>query len=286
MIEQGLDSSKRYIPPDYSLSPVEDDDDDEYVYDGDLDLTGEEQSMENYLDRTMNQSYHSSSPWSNYQPQTFSPWSQSPTPSTSKPGVPKKSVADHTHLQASSVWSQENNIPGRIKEPWHDISVDGKIRLPRDRDTAIIDMIDGAVESLQSKGRKGMMPRGLYDVRLRFDLWDFLMNSGAKYIVLSCPNTMEPRRWMPLYEYVISCMADYMSVPRENFVLAVPRYYGQEKNDLLIDQLKNDWHIIKNRAILIGQKGGGAYESDDDMRLSKILGIPFYQINNFTNNYY
>lgn len=276
---------KHYLPPDYSGYPSEDDDD-EYIYEH-IDVTGEDQYNENLLDKIMpNQPYYQSSPWGNrnqvntvYPWQHQSPYQQQVTQPIQQPAQPKPN-------KASSIWSQENNMPGRLDNPWKDIDLSGKIKFPRNRDTAIIDLIDGAVESLQSNGRRGLIPRGLYDIRLRFDFWDNLINSGAKYFIIVCPNGLDPNKWKPLYKYIISAMADYMSIPKNNFVLSIPRYDGEDKNVMLLREFEKVWVSLKDRTMMIGTRGGSAYESDSDIKLAGFLGIPYYSIDEFTINYF
>ena len=182
---------ERYLRPDYSeeeelpydSGPSEDDDDD---IDEDISNDQEDEGkIETFLDRqeNLNNKYMQSSgafttgnngnnnggsSWGN---NGSSPWSQNNGNNSSwNSGSSWSRNTTPWSPSSGSSWNSGNN-----NSPWNNNGTNGgKKELNRDNKVILCDVLDCLVETYQSGGKPGLIPRGIYDVRLRFEVWDKL----------------------------------------------------------------------------------------------------------------
>ena len=171
------EEEKKYIPPDYSNDPEDDEDDDD-----DDDISEDDDGeIENYLDnqeqlnkKTMTTTpfnstsgwgtnNNSSSPWSTGTQQ--SPWGQTQSSPWSKPNTP--SWGSNT-----PGWGTNNGTSWGGANTWNSNNQSGKKEIDRQKKVIFCDVLDCLVETFQSSGKPGLLPRGIYDIRLRFEVWD------------------------------------------------------------------------------------------------------------------
>ena len=167
---------KEYIPPDYSEEsnvdafPEEDDDDDDDDldddYDSDIDEGKEETEQDKILTEDKKVVTGQSNPFSPTAPTTPS-WG-----STTR-GRPRSTPSWGRQGGSSNIWGGNNNGGGGYGQGTTQWGQQGqKIELNREKKVIFCDFLDCIVETWQSNGQPGLVPRDIYDLRIRFDVWD------------------------------------------------------------------------------------------------------------------
>lgn len=312
-----MENNKQFIPPKYdtiggrSYDNLDDDDDDD-LDDDDDDLDdiydeedGKTQELENYLDNKDREETNKSKTMQSTQTTPFgqsvnnSPWSSTPNFGTGSWGVPNNpwqqkswgnigtSAWGNTGGSSWGTGSSWNNNSGNSWGSWNNVK---KESIDRTKKIIFCDFLDCLIETYQSNGKPGLLPRGVYDVRLRFEVWDKLKCFGAEKIYAVTPkmniitnNGIDS--WTVLMNYVTCSLSEYLRVQYNNCQILTQSHISQSKMDLIkyaIDKSK----INKSDALMIGLNSGLVGQSDSDRLVAEHCGIDYVDLGQLMSMYF
>lgn len=210
------------------------------------------------------------SSWGNTSQQQF-PWQRNPSPSWG--------------TSSGSSWgggysSPQNNSWGSNE----------KREINRQKKVIFCDVLDCLIETFQSNGKPGLLPRGIYDVRLRFEVWDKLACFNPEKIYAIIPGSLlsssnGSNSWRVLLDYVICALSEYLRVPYTNCQIIIQSQLGQTKDTVISSVLKGLTYD-RDDVIHIGLNSGLYGQSDKDLLTSKNLGIDYLDLGQLLSLYY
>ena len=198
----------------------------------------------------------SSSPWQ--QRQQSSPWGTGNT--------------------GGSIWGSGGN--NNQKEP-----------INRDKQVIFCDFLDCIVETYDSQGRPGYIPRDIYDLKPRFEVWQKLAAFNPKQIyamipVNLMPNTNGDESWIKTLEYFCCSLSAFLQIPPGSCRILAQTLIGQPKEDLISSILHSGMPIGLNDVIYIGIYSGLAGQSNRDQVAAQRCGIDYLDLGILLNNMY
>ena len=282
---------KQYIPPDYESPPDDDPDDSD---DTDLDEIGDEEvsdedegKVESEIDKIEEEKKVITGPTfggGGNQSQPSSPWSApsfgsggnnpSPFGGSSSPwgGGSKPSI-----WNSGTTWggSQNNN--------------NQKEQINREKKVIFCDFLDCIVETWDSQGRPGYLPRDIYDLKARFEVWAKIQafNPDMVYSLIPInliPNTNGAEGWIKTLEYFCCSLSAYLRVPYSNCKILAQTKIGQPKEELIESILSQG--VSRNDAIYIGIYSGLAGQSNRDQLAAQRCSIDYIDLGILLNNMY
>lgn len=313
------DIKKKYISPKYRFEEERnydsgnDDDDEDYVDDsGDEDT----EELENYLDnkdreetekkKQLNNKFGGNFMQSTPFGQTFGNTQNNPSSSPwSTPGT----VGSGWGNTGGSSWGQPNNNPWGQRtwgqsvpannwgqttgSTWGNASSSFKKEsIDRTKKVIFCDFLDCLIETYQSNNRPGLIPRGIYDVRLKFEVWDKLRCFNAERIYIITPKFNLTSNngldcWTVLVNYVTCSLSDYLRVPYQNCQVLTQGVLGQPKKDVINYIISSPDHRIKRSDVLfIGLNSGFAGQSNIDCEAAEQLKIDYIDLSQLMSMYF
>ena len=292
-MEENLE--KTYLKPDY------DDDFDDSDFDEDIDEDGEDELIENFLDKQENlknnsskmmpnSAFSTSTPWGNPQ-NTNTPgslWNNSNPSPTSSPiwGSNQPSGGSWGSNVGQNLWN--NNRPNNTwgNNSWSNLNTDKK-EINRKKKIIFCDVLDCLVETYQSCGKPGLLPRGIYDIKFRFDVWDKLACFNPEKIFAMVPrsliNSSNENSWMVLLEYIVCSLSEYLRSPYQVCQILLQTKIGQPKEDTMVGVLKG---LNKDDVIHLGVNSGLYGQNNKDQIAAMRCGIDYIDLATFMNSYY
>lgn len=285
-------NNKDYLTPDY------DDDEDIEDFDEDIDEEGEDELSENFLDNnqinnvnnkmstpfgTTNQgtpwgsstnnqwggTLQNQSPWSSQSNQQNNPWNSNSGSFWQKP-------AGNTWGSSGNSWNTGNNWAGGEKK-----SIDRTKRI------IFCDVLDCLVETYQSNGRPGLLPRGIYDIKFRFDVWDKIACFNPEKIFAMVPraliNSNNRHSWVVFLEYVVCSLSEYLRAPQQVCQILLQTELGQPKEEFMMNVLKD---LPKDQVIQIGVNSGLYGQNNSDQLAAMRCEIDYIDLATFMNSYF
>lgn len=180
--------------------------------------------------------------------------------------------------------SSNNNLWGSSSN----ISSSDKKTIDRSKKVIICDLLDCLIETVQSDGRPGLLPRGIYDIKLRFDVWSKIgcFNPDRIYALI-------PRSFLAispsgtdsvgiLTTYIMCALADFLRIPFRNCIGVTQNVIGLRK-DLMIAPILGD--IPKEKILFIGLESGLSGQSDRDKVAAEACGVDYIDLNDLLQNY-
>lgn len=293
---------KEYLRPDYSEEisydsdiggPSEDDDDEEVIDDSEAEEEREIEEItknqnklkEKIMTQTPfgQQTTGNSSTWGNnygsWGGNTGPTWNPQPQSNPwSNPG------------QNRTGWGNNGNTWGGNTGPTWANGNTGKKEINRDKDIIFCDVLDCLIETLGSQGKPGLLPRGIYDVRLRFEVWDKIACFNPKKIYAMIPRNLilssnGSRSWVILLDYVICALSEYLRVSYDSCQVLTQKDFNQSK-DVLMEMILKKEKIEKSTALQIGLESGLYGQSNRDFLASQKLGIDYIDLGQLMTLYY
>ena len=235
-----------YLKPDYSeeASPSEDDDDvlEKMLSDEDEEddirvemLLDEQATFNDNLNNnnSMSSNFGSAPPWSNgnNNNQGSTPWQSGGT--SWKPGGSGSSWGSGwgsgNSANSGSGWNNNNTTTDNftvMQDLGH-------------RDVVVIDALDGLVESYASDGRPNVAPRAIFDMKLKFEIWDRVAALSPKKVCIilpaeySVPSLGNSQSAAVAMEYLASSLAVYLRIPRQNCMVFRQMRQDHQKDRVL-----------------------------------------------------
>ena len=212
-----------------------------------------------------------SAPWEQNKPNQSSGWGSGGSPFGSSGSA----------WQGSSTWNQPktqtppiNNIVG-----------------PVSKKAVICDVLDCLYESWESNGRPNILPRGIFDLKPKFDVWDRVasFNPQRLYIIFPAaeliPSLGSDRSALQItLDYISQSVSTYIRIPRENCVVLqqMRQFLPKEKT---LSCAINDWKI-KEDLVYIGIHSGRWGLSSRDIEAAKNIGISYIDLFNLLDGKY
>lgn len=155
------------------------------------------------------------------------------------------------------------------------------------KEIVIINLFDGLIESRSSEGRPNIIPRAIYDINLRFDVWN-AVKSFTPYCVYILVSTIIPDNnigWNITLKYITSCLSEYLNIPESSCIVVKQMTQGLPKIVLLKNILESGNFLVdKDCCIYIGLNSGYWGLSNEDVLAARNLGIDYVDIFQLINN--
>jgi len=283
---------KQYIPPDYESPP---DDDPDNNSDNDVDEINDDTADEDegkteaIIDRIEEEKKVVTTP-------TFGGGSSTPQPSTpwGTPSFGSGGTTSSPFGGSSNPWGSSNNKPSIWGTPgggttWGGQNNNQKEQINREKKIIFCDFLDCIVETLDSQGRPGYLPRDIYDLKPRFEVWSKIQafNPEIVYSLIPInliPNTNGAEGWIKTLEYFCCSLSAFLRVPYTNCKILAQTAIGQPKEELINSILSQG--INRNDAIYIGIYSGLAGQSNRDLLAAQRCHIDYVDLGVLLNNMY
>ena len=301
-----IEDEKQYIPPDYSGHPGEDDEDIFQEIDEDearIEKLLDEQ--EKFNEKLANEGREEIV----YKP---SPWNQQEVTMSSPFGNTGSSWGNNSNGKAPWEQNNQNNKPswqqnsgsswGSSSGGWSGSSWGQKKEDPKPVTTTITsgggnrkkvvicDALDCLYESWESNGRPNILPRAIFDLKPKFEVWDKIasFNPQKIYVIFPAgelvPSFGNRESAEVALEYIAQSVSTYLRIPRRCCVILKQMQQGLPKEKTLMGAVK-DW---KNAAdmVYIGICSGRWGLSSRDMDASHECGIDYIDMYNLLDGKY
>lgn len=142
----------------------------------------------------------------------------------------------------------------------------------------------------------GITPRGLYDVRLKTEVWSKFSAFGPDYVFCM---TNQPSKspeemitWGVMIKYVMFALADYLNLPHQNCRCSTRTGLSidtlESKTEMMRSFLKSlkEKNYTKKDLIIIGINSGYQNQNNIDRVLAKESGVDYLDVNDLLVTYY
>lgn len=243
-----------------------------------------------------------------FQPQT--PWQTSPQSPTSvfPPPRPQAPWLNNTSTyqrpwfqpqvnnnnQQGYAQTRQNLIPRKKKIIFCDL-----IDILVESESAIREANQGYLTGSNNYKRIGIMPRGLYDIRLKTEVWGKLAAFGADYVFCitnqSEKSEEDLKTWKVMTEYVMYSLADYLNLPHNNCKCLTKIGFDRFSDDVkpglglfkkALETLPKNYSYSRKNLVVIGINSGYQNQPDVDRRMAKRAGIDYIDVNDLLTSYY
>jgi len=282
---------KQYIPPDYESPP---DDDPDNNSDSDVDEINDDTADEDegkaeaIIDKIEEEKKVVTTP-------TFGGGSSTPQPSTpwGTPSFGSGGTTSSPFGGSSNPWGGNNKssiwgTPGG-GTTWGGQNNSQKEQINREKKIIFCDLPECIGETLDSQGRPGYLPRDIYDLKPRFEVWSKIQafNPEIVYSLIPInliPNTNGAEGWIKTLEYFCCSLSAFLRVPYTNCKILAQTAIGQPKEELINSILSQG--INRNDAIYIGIYSGLAGQSNRDLLAAQRCQIDYVDLGVLLNNMY
>lgn len=164
-----------------------------------------------------------------------------------------------------------------------------------DKRILVVDLVDVLIETMLSQGHPGMQMRGVWDLRLRFEVWSKIRTLKMNSIIVIAPSSFTDAnsQFSVVLEYSLTCLSDFLSYP-SNQIFVIGEDYGNFGYNIMEGKLNS---LISDRdlAMWLGVRsvspGQGRIEyiqkEGTNEFIEKFMGVDYVEVNKFlTNNYY
>lgn len=311
---------KELIPPDYTGHPEEDDDDDDDdtlldLDDEDDDFDEDEARIEKLLDEQETQyknekeekiNMSNNNPFSNNNTPIWGTGSTSqptsskaPWETTPPPAKPTWGSGSGSSWGTGSSWGSSGGWnPGQSNSsPWSQGQIrtnntppNNTVTTVKRKKVVICDVLDCLYESWESNGRPNILPRAIFDLKPKFDVWDKVasFNPQKIYIIFPAgelvPSFGNKDAAAVSLEYIAQSLSTYLRIPRRNCTILQQMQQGIPKSKTLFGALK-DWKN-KDDMVYIGICSGRWGLSERDKDAAHEIGIDYIDMYNLLEGRY
>lgn len=306
------DKFKKYLKPDYSeeppydSSPTEDDDDDDDDI-NDIDEGEEDRKVEEVMENqkklnekimqqtpfgqnvgnnngstsSWGQPTPQSSPWNTGGGQSGSPWGGNNQQSWNRPAS--------GNTWGGSSWGGSSN--SGLSSSWNSsANSSNKKEIDRNKQIIFCDVLDCLVETYQSNGRPGLLPRGIYDIRMRFEVWDKILCFNPSKVYAMVPRNLilssnGSDSWKIMLEYIVCSLSEYLRVPYDHCQILIQRDFSQTKDKMINAVFMKTPNLRKDSAIQIGLESGLYGQSNRDILAAEKVGIDYVDLGQLLSIY-
>jgi len=258
------------IPPDY-----QDDDIDEIL---DFDEGKEEEALDKSISMTPPLQQQTGLPFSTPR------WGEDQQKITTPPW---QNVRTGT---GTNIWGQpQSNNPWRSNS-WgtggSTYNSTNREQLIRGKKVIFIDFLDCIVETFNSGGIPGYLPRDIYDLTPKFNVWQKLaaLNPEKVYILIPrnlLPTTNGAQGWEATLTYYCCSLSSFLRIPYTGCQVLVQSVIGQPKEDIMLSVINDSRKPINKKDILsIGIYSGVNGQSNIDKFASEVCGVDYVDLFN------
>ena len=261
--------------PEDSLFPTEDDDEDEIR----RQIEEDNDDNEIFQQPQPRPAFARSAPWErntyNSQP-TFNPWG------------------------STSSWGQQQQRTEPKK-----YNQTGANRIDRKKKIIFVDLLDILIESesaVKESGRDtfnssnnymrtGIMPRGLYDIRLKLEVFSKIAAFSPDYVFcITNQERMESSKlesWEVMVKYVMFALAEYLRLPNNNCRCLTRIGFSRNDPDVkpnpglikkALGMLPKDYKYQRSDLVVIGANSGYANQSNTDREMARRVRLDYIDI--------
>ncbi len=270
-----------------SLSYPEEDDDDEILEDILNDREEDESMTEDFLQNSeSNQS--AKAPW-----ERNNSFGQSAFRPTSPWG-------------SNFNWGQNSNQSrGFQNQQRPEYNQSGEKKIPRNKRIIFVDLLDILIESESAVSessrnsftpnnnyrRLGIMPRGLYDVRLKLEVFSKISALSPDYVFcITNQGKMDKERensWKVMVKFVMYALADYLRLPSENCRCLTKIGFSRKDPSVgprielmkrALGTLPKDYVYDRRDILVIGANSGYANQSNVDLEMANKVKVGYIDI--------
>lgn len=313
---------KEYLKPNYSeeppydSSPTEDDDDDDDI--NDIDEGEEDKKVEKVMEdqKKLNEKIMQQTPFGqsvggnsggswNQQP-AQSPWNNNNNNQSGNswgggnnnqsPWTPRPATGSSWGSTggSSGSWGSSGSSSGwggSSGSSWGGGNNNsGKREIDRQKQVIFCDVLDCLVETFQSNGKPGLLPRGIYDIRLRFEVWDKILCFNPSKVYAMVPRNLilssnGSDSWKIMLEYIVCALSEYLRVPYDHCQILVQKNFSQTKDNLMNSVIQRIPDFNKSLAIQIGLESGLYGQSNRDILAAEKVGIDYVDLGQLLSIY-
>lgn len=283
----GSEDNKEYLAPDYTDHP-RDDDEDIFVEDIDEDdvklekLLEEQDQLNEKLDNNMSNSNPFSSggsTWGGGGGNRKAPWEKEEPQKTWSPG------GGGSFWSGGSGWG--NSKAAAEEKP-------SQTTIPRNtkKRAVICDLLDCLYESWDSGGRPNIIPRAMFDLKPKFDVWDKLASFAPErvYVIFPAaellPSLGDISCRQATVDYITRCLSTYFRLDWRRgicFLHQMQKWTAKEKS--LAGAIK-DWKNNKDEVVYVGTHSGRWGLSSRDLDAAHTCGIDYIDMYNLLEGKY
>lgn len=264
-----------YIPPDYNEEEDCDDDDITSIDEG---------QEENLLDGIMQDDNVTTPLNSTTPPFTIPRWGQPQQQQSNTPPPWQKPPFQSNN----SSWGQQNNIGSNSWGSWRPQPT-SREELNRRKKVIFIDFLDCIVETFQSNQTPGYLPRDIYDLTPKFNVWQKLAALNPEKIYILIPRNLLPTTngapgWEATLTYYCCSLSSFIRIPYTACQVLVQSVIGQSKESIMLSVIDDSEKPIDRSTILsIGIYSGLNSQSDVDKRSAEICGVDYVDLYQLLN---
>lgn len=294
--EKQGDENEKFIPPDYSnledkdelpfdtdLSSDNDDDDDDDVMEG-LDIESDEDTEKEKIVEQLETTKNMGPTFDNGFGQTRPSWNWGSTQQKQSNDFWSTPGSSGNTGGSGGWWNQPSN------NGWGSPKTGGNNQEPINREKKIIfiDFFDGLMETYQSNGQPGFLPRAVYDLKPRFDVWTKIAAFSPELVFciaqkefLNDINGIEG--WSKVLDGWCCCLSSFLRKQYGSAQILLSTSIYQPKDWVISTALVN---FDKKDCIYIGLQSGLINQSNQDLVTAQKCGIDYVDLNNLLNNMY
>ena len=178
----------------------------------------------------------------------------------------------------------------KVESPWN-TGAGTKQQINRNKKIIFCDFLDCIVETIESKGRPGLRPRDIYDLRSRFEVWERLAAFNPERVFILISDNLIPssangiNAWNITLSYYCCCLSSFFRLPFESCQVLKQSRIDQTKSQVIGSIINNpNLNIKKEDAVMIGTYSGNSGMSDIDKRAAEVCGIDYIDLNQLITN--
>lgn len=216
--------------------------------------------------------------------------------STFQPPRPNYYQPQQPQQQRGYNQTNQNSIPRRKKIIFCDL-IDVLIESESAvRETTIN---QGYLSGSNNFKKTGIMPRGLYDIRLKTEVWGKFAAIGADYVfcITNQPEKSEEelRTWKVMTDYVMYSLADYLNIPHQNCKCLTKLGFDRSSDDVkpgtgllkkALQTLPVNYKYRRQDLVVVGMNSGYQNQPDIDRRMAKRAKIDYIDVTDLLTSYY
>jgi hypothetical protein len=298
------EKSKELIPPDYYGHPEEDDPLEEIIEDDDEDARIEKFLNDEAADKQAREQKRKEEPVkmadAPFTPQfgqsTFGGGTIGGNNNTSLPWEQNKPQQQTTTWggswgnkgfgqQQQRPWAQSQQSPTQQVQQGVDYRANPKIKR-----IVICDALDCLVESYDSAGKPGIIPRALWDLKPKFDVWEKIRSFNPVRVYIIFPNydlipSLGGKDSTDIaLAYLRRSLSAYLRIPeRDCSVLRQMQQHTPKENFLL--SVNREWQNLEE-IVYVGIYSGKYGLSDGDIQAAHQVGMDYIDVFNLLQGYY
>jgi len=283
------------LPPDYTGHPEDDCPDDDIIEESDEEARIEQLLNEQSIEEKKQMSNGNGTPFTtspSFSPSFgnsgnnggSAPWERAQQQSTPSWG---NSWGTGTSFGSSSnPWNNQSNSNNRqqVGNNQNSPTINTK-----EKSIIICDAFDCLVETYESNGKPGFLPRAVFDLRPRFDVWEKLASFNPRKIYIIFPSEQlipslgDKGASKIVLDYLVLCVSTYLRIPHSECRVLHQKNQYDSKTRLLASIVTGG---NKDNFVYVGVNSGRYGLSNRDLSAAREIGIDYIDVFNLLDGYY